>query len=289
MNKNINEKFFSSKKSQLAKLRRGIWFGALLGLILAVVATKGEMSSLIFTILFTLIIFGAIDWSIRRQIKPGQALIIISRDAIESSIFTGKMKRYSWSDIVSVSVEANQSAQYLKFQIAQSTDCPNKRNFWTRINHTQPTLPMSAFEPEVQEKIFTAINRCLQQCRADTGETYQALVNPLIEEREFQEKLKSLAPIPWITYLIIAINILVWVLNVSNGASVLQAPADKLLLWGGNAASEVQKGEWWRLLTATFLHSGLMHLAMNMLGLFSVGITVERIYGHRLFTLIYLV
>lgn len=37
-----------------------------------------------------------------------------------------------------------------------------------------------------------------------------------------------------------------------------------------------------------FLHNGLMHIALNMLGLYSVGITVERIYGPRLFALIYL-
>lgn len=288
MNENLDESFFSSPKSQLAKVRRGIWLGALLGLVLAFVATKGAMDSLIFTVVIMLLIFGAFDWIIRRQLKPGQALIILSRDAIESSILTGKIKRYPWSDIVSVSVEANQNAQFLKVQIAESPDRPNKRSFWNGTNPTQLRLPMSSFEPEVQERIFAAINCRLQQSRADAGETYQAPVNPLIEEREFQEKLKALAPIPWITYLIIAINILVWGLNVSNGAGVLQAPADKLLLWGGNAASEVQKGEWWRLLTATFLHSGLMHLTMNMIGLFSVGITVERIYGHRLFALIYL-
>lgn len=37
----------------------------------------------------------------------------------------------------------------------------------------------------------------------------------------------------------------------------------------------VQQGEWWRLLTATFLHIDLLHLGMNMLGLWFVGTFVE--------------
>lgn len=86
----------------------------------------------------------------------------------------------------------------------------------------------------------------------------------------------------------VAINVLVWGLTVANGAGAVKASAEMLLYWGGNAASEVQGGDWWRLLTATFLHSGAMHLAMNMAGLVGAGITVERIYGHRLFLLIYL-
>jgi rhomboid protease GluP len=41
-------------------------------------------------------------------------------------------------------------------------------------------------------------------------------------------------------------------------------------------------------LSATFLHGGLLHLAMNMLGLWAIGQTAERIYGHRVFLGVYL-
>lgn len=112
--------------------------------------------------------------------------------------------------------------------------------------------------------------------------------NPLAAEREFKEQLKSFAPHPWALYAVIAFNILVWCNTLALGAGILQTSAEKLMLWGGNAASEVQHGQWWRLLTATFLHSGGLHLAMNMIGLAGAGTMVERIYGHRQFTLIYL-
>lgn len=282
------ERFYSSNKSQLGKVRRWLWLGAAIGLVLPVIGNKATLGSFLLSAVFMLLIFGPIDWFMRRQFRPGQALLTLSHDAIESPVFTGKTKRYQWSDIASISVESEQGVQRLQFLLAESLGRPDKRSFWTGVNYARPAIPLSSLEPEVQEKLLEAVNRRFRQFHADTGEMPQAIVNPLKEEHEFQERLKSLAPIPWMTYLFIVINVLVWGFTVTNGAGVLLAPADKLLLWGGNAASEVQHGEWWRLLTATFLHSGFMHLFMNMLGLIGAGIVVERIYGHRLFVLIYL-
>ena len=50
----------------------------------------------------------------------------------------------------------------------------------------------------------------------------------------------------------------------------------------------ISQGEYWRLLTAMFLHSGFMHLGFNALALFIFGQSVERSYGHAPFFLIYL-
>jgi rhomboid protease GluP len=99
---------------------------------------------------------------------------------------------------------------------------------------------------------------------------------------------RALARQPWVSYALVLVNVGLWLATLASGAAVLQAPADKMLSWGGSAASEVQRGEWWRLLTAIFLHSGLTHLAMNMSGLLCTGPTVERVYGSRRFLLLYL-
>ena len=45
----------------------------------------------------------------------------------------------------------------------------------------------------------------------------------------------------------------------------------------------VLAGEWWRLLTVTLVHGGLIHLAFNMYALYIVGPLVEAIYGKPLF------
>jgi rhomboid protease GluP len=38
-------------------------------------------------------------------------------------------------------------------------------------------------------------------------------------------------------------------------------------------------GQWWRLITAGFLHGGIMHILMNSWVLFDLGAEVEQIYG----------
>jgi rhomboid protease GluP len=104
----------------------------------------------------------------------------------------------------------------------------------------------------------------------------------------FANRRRALARQPWVSYALVLLNVAVWLLTLASGAALLQAPAEKMLVWGGNAASEVQRGQWWRLLSAVFLHSGLMHLAMNMAALLCTGPTVERVYGSRRFLLLYL-
>ena len=47
-------------------------------------------------------------------------------------------------------------------------------------------------------------------------------------------------------------------------------------------------GQWWRLLTAIFLHYGPLHLALNMLGLLVLGRWLERLLGSRSYLVVYL-
>ena len=51
----------------------------------------------------------------------------------------------------------------------------------------------------------------------------------------------------------------------------------------------VSEGEWWRLITATFLHYGPLHLGMNMLVLWFIGPPLEEYFGHGRYMLVYLV
>jgi rhomboid protease GluP len=48
-------------------------------------------------------------------------------------------------------------------------------------------------------------------------------------------------------------------------------------------------GEWWRLVTAIFLHAGLLHIAMNLWCLFDLGPTVESLFSTTKFIVFYLV
>jgi membrane associated rhomboid family serine protease len=86
-------------------------------------------------------------------------------------------------------------------------------------------------------------------------------------------------PRPWLTYALIAVNIVVFLLQSKYG----------LIGKGSASAVTVQSGEWWRLLTSTFLHGNWPHLAMNMFSLWAVGSLVERTWGRWRFLVIYFV
>ncbi len=47
-------------------------------------------------------------------------------------------------------------------------------------------------------------------------------------------------------------------------------------------------GEWWRLITANFLHGGLLHLIFNTMSLYNLGPLAEEIFGTSRFVVLYL-
>ena len=87
---------------------------------------------------------------------------------------------------------------------------------------------------------------------------------------------------------LIAINALVFLAMLADGAGLIQPNSAVHLRWGANFGPITKDGEWWRLLACTFLHFGLVHLAMNMWVLWGAGGLVERLYGNFTFLAIYL-
>jgi rhomboid protease GluP len=47
--------------------------------------------------------------------------------------------------------------------------------------------------------------------------------------------------------------------------------------------------EWWRLVTAMFLHGGLIHIGFNMMSLYQLGPAVEELYGSSRYLFLYVV
>ncbi len=94
---------------------------------------------------------------------------------------------------------------------------------------------------------------------------------------------------PWLTYALAAANVAVWLLTIALGASAFSPTAQWLLDHGGNQGARTLDGEPWRLFTSMFLHGGVLHLGMNLLGLIGGGRLVERLFGRLGFAAIYLV
>jgi rhomboid protease GluP len=60
-----------------------------------------------------------------------------------------------------------------------------------------------------------------------------------------------------------------------------------LALFGAKYGPLVYHGQWWRLVTAGFLHGGLLHIAMNMWVMFDLVAEVEQFYGASRLVIIY--
>lgn len=95
---------------------------------------------------------------------------------------------------------------------------------------------------------------------------------------------------PWVTIGIVAALILIWVAMTVAGGSLSATESGVMLYqWGAQGRPYLWlEGEYWRLLTAAFLHFGAIHLFMNGLGIWVVGRLVEALYGPWRMLLIYL-
>jgi rhomboid protease GluP len=82
------------------------------------------------------------------------------------------------------------------------------------------------------------------------------------------------------TYILLAINIAVFGWMVFHGVSPKDPTTDQLIHYGATNASYILLGhQWWRLLTATFVHVGLLHIATNMWCLWNLGLLGEPLLG----------
>src|SRR5436305_5303228 len=97
-----------------------------------------------------------------------------------------------------------------------------------------------------------------------------------------------------VTRLLIAVNVLVYLAELAQGAG-LSANSGSIYEKGvlvmsaidshGNIVG-VAHGEYWRLLTAAFLHYGPFHLGLNMLALYWFGTPVDQYLGRLRFLLV---
>ena len=90
---------------------------------------------------------------------------------------------------------------------------------------------------------------------------------------------------PVISYILIAINIIVFALMylIGNGSEDSQT----LINFGANMGALTKNGEYFRLISCAFLHIGVIHLICNMYSIYAIGPTVEYFYGKLKFIFIY--
>jgi rhomboid protease GluP len=76
---------------------------------------------------------------------------------------------------------------------------------------------------------------------------------------------------------------------VQTGGGGLDLDGNTLVAFGAKYAPAIQAGQYWRLITAGFLHGGLMHILMNLWVLFDLGTTVEQSFGTARYLVLYFI
>jgi len=99
---------------------------------------------------------------------------------------------------------------------------------------------------------------------------------------------------PWVSILIIAINIIMYIITVYTSflygrGSILNSDTNVLILLGAKVNNLIAEGEYYRLISCMFLHGGIVHLAVNMYSLYAIGPMVEKVYGRVKYIAIYFV
>jgi len=106
-------------------------------------------------------------------------------------------------------------------------------------------------------------------------------------------KVKTIGSVtePTLTYVLIGINVAVALGAFLSGASATGGGglSSSLLDEGSVSRFTVDQGEYWRIVTAGFLHTGMIHLLFNMFGLYILGGLIEPAVGRLRFGIIYFV
>jgi membrane associated rhomboid family serine protease len=98
-----------------------------------------------------------------------------------------------------------------------------------------------------------------------------------------------------VTLTLIGINVAVYLAELAAGGTISgtgnwiydHGALFASLLYSNGTPAGVAHGEWWRMLTAAFLHYGPFHLGINMYSLFFAGTLLEHIIGRWRFALLY--
>ncbi|MGW0182407.1 rhomboid family intramembrane serine protease [Nocardia sp. NPDC003345] len=95
---------------------------------------------------------------------------------------------------------------------------------------------------------------------------------------------------PIVTYVLIALNVLVYAVTAAQSRSLMANERGSALFvdWVMYPPA-VAGGDWFRVIGSGFLHYGLIHLLLNMFALYIVGRDIELVLGRARYLAVYLI
>ncbi|CAN5555287.1 hypothetical protein BH11PSE7_BH11PSE7_12010 [soil metagenome] len=227
-----------------------------------------------------------LSWLMGRVLWSGKPVLRMGPEGVSGAAF--KQGVLPWNEVGDVRERTVQGNTFLIFRRVMPPGVEAKKNLLGKRDD-EVTVSLGAIRAKLHPQVIESAYR---QFSARGGPRAEQAIKAQADEYRahvaFEEQLNALTPRVWAMWLVMGICGAVWVATVVAGMSPLQPNAEQLYRWGANSASGVQAGEWWRLVTAMFLHGGIMHLALNMYALLEAGLMLTRLFGNRGFLVIYL-
>jgi membrane associated rhomboid family serine protease len=117
------------------------------------------------------------------------------------------------------------------------------------------------------------------------GDLKTAAMRPRPELDEFRRALRARMRFPIVTPLLAVIITAVFVRMRFSAATI---DSTTLVAWGASLGTRTTNGEWWRLVTSSFVHDGTLHLLVDLVALIQVGLVLERFVGRLTLAAVYL-
>lgn len=195
----------------------------------------------------------------------------LNTDLFRTKQIVKKIKRKTFSfkmNTLSLFVNLGDSVNMNNISYS-NIDCANLKSIkdiknYTFITENYPTITNEINSKEKGMELFMKITEDINKKNIETSNK---------AEDVFSKKT------PYITYILIFINILFYVLSVISNSfynSMVLNP------------SKILNGEYYRLLSCIFMHGGIIHLLCNMYCLYVIGPQVESFFGKIKYIVIYL-
>jgi rhomboid protease GluP len=106
---------------------------------------------------------------------------------------------------------------------------------------------------------------------------------------ESEDAKQIVMPAPWVRQSQVGVSLTQVLLGVNVAVFLLALAYPSLENVGANYGPLTMTGQWWRLVTYMFFHSGWIHIAINMWCLWDLGALCESLYGRATFAAVYLI
>ncbi len=139
-------------------------------------------------------------------------------------------------------------------------------------------VALSAMSAEERARLGRTVLAAIREARDVVAERRR-------QPEPFRDALRARTRWAIVTPALVALNMTIFVRMLFDSGAL--SDPGTLVVWGGSIGPRTTNGEWWRLVTSLFVHTGFLHLAANMLGLLQLGLLLERLVGRVALAAVY--